>query len=323
MATANVLIMLHGITLSDEAEDHTAEYTRFWEALKAQRPELEAVGEPVMIEWGHEPPEPPPGGLRGDQKVRRAENFLDETTDPARAGGDPSRFDHPLGEPGPFLTELVSRRLLRPRLLTPFKQRLMVRGLTDVIYYSSPEGERAVREAVYGEVLRRLEPLRGSRVQLHVVAHSLGVTVAFDFLFGLFGPKTPDFIAQPGRAADRYGFWREQVAAGGLRLGSKTSAGGQLPLLMMRKQALVDQLAAGRRLSAEVIGVRPDGPPQWNIFYDPDDPLGFPARRLFPDQEAIHEYEVETSWLPVRAHTGYWDNGRVQRETADLIAGNL
>ena len=96
-----------------------------------------------------------------------------------------------------------------------------------------------------------------------------------------------------------------------------------MPLLMMRTQRVVDPLAADQLLDAGVIGVRPGSPPKWKIFYDPDDALGFPTRRLFREQAAIQEYEVETGWFPVRAHTEYWRNRRVQREIAQLIAQNL
>ena len=124
-------------------------------------------------------------------------------------------------------------------------------------------------------------------------------------------------------AVERYTFWREKRKAGDLLLGSKASAGGQLPLLMMRTQRVVDLLAANQLLDAGVIGIRPGDPPKWKIFYDPDDALGFPTRRLFREQAAIQEFEVETGWFPVRAHTEYWRNRRVQREIAQLIVQNL
>lgn len=93
----------------------------------------------------------------------------------------------------------------------------MVHGFSDALYHSSPDGERAVRRVVYG-VLERLEPYRGDTVRLHVASHSLGVTVAFGFLSGLFETfkETPGFIRDrqndPAMAAavERYTFWREK-----------------------------------------------------------------------------------------------------------------
>ena len=335
MTTVNVLVMLHGITLSSTALDHAREYEGFWEALQRVQPKLREALEPVQIEWGHEPPNAELKDLRDDQKIMRAEGFIDARTRYDEVRRDPSPFHHPLETKPAFgpglLTGALSRLVLRPYVLTPFKQRVMVHGFSDALYYSSPDGERAVRRVVYGQVLERLEPYRNDTVRLHVASHSLGVTVAFDFLFGLFETfkETPGFIRDhrddPAMAAavERYTFWREKRKAGDLLLGSKASAGGQLPLLMMRTQRVVDLLAANQLLDAGVIGIRPGDPPKWKIFYDPDDALGFPTRRLFHEQAAIQEYEVETGWFPVRAHTEYWRNRRVQREIAQLIVQNL
>lgn len=335
MATVNVLVMLHGITLSSTALDHATQYRGFWGALQRWQPDLTRALTTVQIEWGHEPPNAELGALRDDQKIMRAENTIDARTRYDEVRGDPSPYHHRL-EDRPalglgLLTEALSRFVLRPHVLTPFKQRVMVHGFSDALYYSSPDGERAVRRVVYRQVLERLEPYRDDTVRLHVASHSLGVTVAFDFLFGLFETfkETPGFVRDhqndPVMAAsvERYRFWREKRKVGELLLGSKASAGGQLPLLMMRKQSVVDMLAANQLLDAGVIGIRPGDPLKWKIFYDPDDALGFPTRWLFGEQAAIQEYEVETGWFPVRAHTEYWRNERVQREVAQLIMQNL
>ncbi len=337
--TVNVLVMLHGITLDPEPRDHRAAYDALWAALQRRQPRLSgALATPLGLEWGHEPPGSP-DTLRPDQLLTRAENFINEQTSYASSKADPSPYNHVLeaDDPSAFhFGALASRWLLRPYVLTPFKEKVMVRGFTDVLYYSSPDGESAIRRAVYSQFLNGLAPHRDAeRVRLHVVAQSLGVTVAFDFLFGLFAPDThfpggvPGFVRenrdddllQP--ALEAYTFWRERRKTGGLVLGSMSSTGGQLPLLLMRKQALVEQLARRERLDASVIGIAAGDTLKWKLFYDADDALGFPARRMFEPQAAIQEYEVDTHWRPDRAHSLYWENGTVQREMADLIARNL
>lgn len=335
----NILVMLHGITLDAEPRDHQATYDTLWAALQRWQPRLsEALVTPLGLEWGHEPP--PPANLRPDQLITRAENFINEQTSYTAVKADPSPYNHVLDhkdELGRFhLSELASKLLLRPYVITPFKEKVMVRGFTDVLYYCSPDGESAIRRAVYTQFLNGLAPYAAvDQVRLHIIAQSLGVTVAFDFLFGLFASDrhfpggVPGFVRenqddpllQP--FIEAYEFWRERRKDGGLILGSMSSTGGQLPLMMMRKQALVERMARGERLDPQVIGIEPGDPLKWKLFYDADDALGFPARRIFESQRAVQEYEVDTHWRPDLAHTLYWDSPNVQREMAELIVQNL
>ena len=82
-------------------------------------------------------------------------------------------------------------------------------------------------------------------------------------------------------------------------------------------------LAQGQRLDPTVIGVPKSGPPKWSIFYDVDDILGFPTRRLFDARGTIKEYEVDTGLNPLDAHGRYWTNRFVVTEVAKLIRQNL
>jgi hypothetical protein len=151
----------------------------------------------------------------------------------------------------------------------------------------------------------------------------LGVTVAHDFLYGLFGkPTQPDFLGQAARREDSadYLIWREKAQASQLLLGSFTSMASQLPLFAVRKQAVVDLLAQGKVLDPSVIGIVPNGQTQWLIVYDVDDPLGFATRELYGDHPEVRQVQVDAGDTPLRAHTGYWRDGLVISETAQLIA---
>jgi hypothetical protein len=94
----------------------------------------------------------------------------------------------------------------------------------------------------------------------------------------------------------------------------------QLPLFVMRKQSLVDQLAAGQVLDPSAIGVVANGQTQWLIVYDVDDPLGFATRELYGDHPEMRQVQVDAGDTPIRAHTAYWSNKLVIREAAQLIA---
>ncbi len=91
----------------------------------------------------------------------------------------------------------------------------------------------------------------------------------------------------------------------------------------MRSLHVVQLLAQGQRLDPRVIGVPQSGPPKWRIFYDVDDILGFPTRRLFEAQGTIQDYEVETGLYPTDAHGKYWTNPDVLASVAQLIERNL
>ena len=156
--------------------------------------------------------------------------------------------------------------------------------------------------------------------------------MAFDFLFGLFAPDSqfpygiPGFVQenQGDRAAvESYKFWRGRAQQGTLVMASKSTTGGQIPMMMMRKQKVVDMLAAEQLLDPTVIGVPQRGSPRWKVFYDADDVLGFPTRRLFDAQGSIQEYQVDTGWRPDVAHSKYWENDKVLAEIALLIRQNL
>ena len=328
MATINVLILMHGMTPDPNPLDHASDYAALWQALTLRQPALtESVDARLGIEWGHEVPGMRADMLRPDQRITRAENVLWERVGFERVRNDRNPDNHLLGRGAELGSRLTTRRLT-----DPIKETVLLLGVTDAFYYCAPDGERAIRGAVYTQFLDGLEPYRGAEnVRLHVIAQSLGVTVAFDFLFGLFAPDEviggePDFIGEGqggAEAIERYRFWRGRARDGGLVLASKSSTGGLLPLLMMRKQSLVERFSIGQFVDPAVIGVPGRGDVRWKIFYDADDILGFPTRRLFDAEGTIQEYQVNTDWRPDLAHSRYWTNDRVLDEIAKLIADNL
>ena len=339
MPPVNVLIHLHGMTLATEAGDHTESYDKVWKKLTDREPSLKQIRSRILLEWGHIRSSDAVSSPKLDEFVTDAENYLVNRSSEAHVKRDRSPHQH---RPSfvQSLLELPSWVLLR-RVTTPIKDRVMLLGFTDALYYCSPDGERAVRRTIYTQLLKGLDAYRAEdEVLLHILAESLGVTVAFDFLFGLFAPDAeyppdgkPGFICEneqfmsddPGlrRAVDSYIFWRRAQDGHGLRLGSKSSVGGQLPLMMMRKQKLVEKLTQQEQLDPSVIGVPDVGPVKWKLSYDVDDMLGFPTRRLFMGTGTIEEYQVNAGLRPDHAHGGYWNNATVLREVAQLIKQDL
>ncbi len=327
MAADNVLIMIHGMTPAPEAGSHQGDYDTMLKGLVDKQSSLRnAFAKEIFIEWGHRPRGLGPGDLRPDQRIMDAENTLHKLVGFDAVSHDRSHQNHLLS---PFTDPLAH---LVNGITGPIKERIEMYGVTDVMYYVAPDGEEAVRAAVYTQVLAGLEEFRGHQeVRLHLINHSLGVTVSHDFLFGLFAPDNQLTGGQPGfldnplvpqEVRDAYAYWRGQ-AHRALRLGSMASTASQLPLMVMRKQRMVDALAAGATLDPSVIGINSAVPVQWRIFYDLIDVLGFPSRRLYGDTPAIEEFQVDNGANPGEVHSRYWTNDTVLTQVADLLKRNI
>ena len=80
----------------------------------------------MQIEWSYEPTNAESGALRDDQKIMRAEALIDARTREGEVRRDSSPFHYPLEDKLVFgigfLTGALSRLVLRPHVLTPFKQ---------------------------------------------------------------------------------------------------------------------------------------------------------------------------------------------------------
>ena len=184
---------------------------------------------------------------------------------------------------------------------------------------------------VYGQVLEQLDAYRDhDEVRLHLVGHSLGVTLTHDFLYGLFGQRgepghLPGFVAERQGTDDarrRFLTWRAKARDGTLRLGSLTSAASQLPIFFMRNEELIARIYDGGFLLPADIGVDATDHVQWQLFYDIDDALAMSTRNLYSPTTAIRELQVGSGVFPGSAHTGYWRDRTVIRETAELILRN-
>ena len=322
----NVLALIHGMVVEPMPHPHADTYARFVAGLMEHEPGLRDVledGPPriVEVEWGYDPAGSGTD-LRPDQRLAGAQRFI-----ASRVAYDAVR-EHPddlnvvlRGFGGDW--NLTGARFVA----RPVREELIQFGLADAVYYTSEDGEREVRAAVYEQVLSGLEPFAGAdEVRLHVVSHSLGVAVAHDFLYGLFAPgHAPDFATGAGQGSERgqdmFRSWRTRAQSGALKLGTFLSMASQLPLFVLRKQALVDQLHEERLLDPGVIGVSGTHV-QWVVFYDIDDILGFATRRLYDPATGIKEIQVDAGDLPSTAHTGYWENETVLQESAARIYEN-
>jgi hypothetical protein len=107
------------------------------------------------------------------------------------------------------------------------------------------------------------------------------------------------------RCALMFKKWRKKAQEGRLKLGGLVSAASQLPLFVMRKPQMVDILFNDGYFQPKDIGVVNADQIQWKIFYDVDDMLGFPTRRMYRPDDAILEVQVDSGDDPGTAHTAY------------------
>jgi hypothetical protein len=312
MPVRHVLVLIHGIT--PEKDPHPRE--QYAQLLAAVQDTKLPVEQPVcQVSWGVPGYD---GSITSeDQYLTPAEAFVGSLV-ADKALKDVERAGVDWGIPG-----------LRWGI-REVRETVVQYGLSDAIYYASPEGEKLVRDAVFDQVFSKLEQ-DGNDVRLHVVAHSLGVTIAHDFLYALFGWKDPLYPTEQGgqiELEDRNRIlqdkWRELAREGRLKLGTFVSYASQLPLFVMRKQALVKQLAQRRKLDPSLIGVdvtRQSA--QWAIFYDSDELLGFATRAMYEDTPAIIDINVNSGIDPYNAHVGYWRKSTIVEQTIALLRENM
>ncbi|MBD2038582.1 hypothetical protein H6F76_26875 [Leptolyngbya sp. FACHB-321] len=368
MPPINILVLVHGMVPDEQPRDPliTPEppqgilgklfddrkiviYEEFWNKLTAKQPKLASLFENftqtasdgkeytfpfIGVEWLHElpaAPEPSVDELYDDQRLTRAQNFVNKQIahEVLRKVPDENNYVLKLlGSRYGGITYDAPTLLILRNIVVGLRETIVTRGLGDVIYYASADGEERVRKRVYHQVLSQLHPyLDEPDVRLHLWGQSLGVTLTHDFLFGLFNRDPdyrPGFLDQAATKTDKTDFerWREKAKKGELRLGSLTSTASQLPILLMRSQKVVDTFANEKLLDATDIGITDPNRVCWNIFYDVDDLLGFGTRRLYNHARAIQEFQVDTGDNPGDAHTNYWKNSVVQEETAQLLYTN-
>lgn len=322
MTHSNILIFIHGMTKSPSPRNHKNQYQNFFSRLCQEHPELkQAFSDQIYVEWGHELVNQK--NVRPDQKIMRGENTVHSLVSYDKI----KCTNHPNSK---IIHDFSILRTLASIINFPIRKKMeeiFIFGLGDVVYYCSEDGEDAIREAIYGQVLDKLRKYRKDDVRLHIIAHSLGCTVAYDFLYGLFAPsknwtkRKPDFASNVKYGA-KFMEWRKKQQTGKLKLGSMTSMGSSLPILLLRKQNVVDMLFQEKKLDARVIGMKKEGI-IWKIFYDVDDMLSYPTRNLFEPNDAIMDIQVDTADLPHTAHTKYWTNKKVIKEAASLLATNV
>ena len=185
-------------------------------------------------------------------------------------------------------------------------------GISDVSYYLSADGERALRSHVFGHVGRSLKEMDKTvrrQYSLTFFGHSAGSLISHDLLFHLFGSKDQTPRGE-GAVFDEMEELRGMVQEGRLRVRHLYTFGSPISPLILRSDSLIERFRRDQLLRPEEIGLRDDPllpRPRWVNFWTRHDVASYPVAFLYDNPAGlIQDVEIRSSLSPVSAHLGYW-----------------
>ena len=301
----HLVLLIHGMNPDASPGDPSLDILHFFNQVRDSSAHLVSRlpdSHVLPIRWGHPDALVPAGagGSRPDLLLMQAQNHILSRMYP----------QGPIGS-APSMEWMASK--LHAALLIP--------GIGDMIYFIGSDGYAQIRDLIYNQSLipRVMEFAGNDTVCLHIIAISLGVTIAHEFLRGIFSDE-----AHLEHGVGAFSDLRHMVGQHRLELGSLICAASQLPLLLLRSGLVVETMAAGGLLDPAEIGLR-ESRQQWLLFHDENDLLSLPTRALYrQDAQAgsIEEVRVVNehgSLGFVASHTGYWRNPVVQEKTRQCL----
>lgn len=291
MSIVNVLIGVHGMTPNSNIYNPALDFAFLFDSICRLKPEINDF-ERIYVTWGHQIQSTI---TSPDQRLTKAQDNVAKS---------------------------VSTSAFLDPIHNDLKQKIILFGFPDVIYFASEDGNKNVLKVVYEQIFSELNKIevdkKPSKIAIHILGHSAGVAVVNEVLYGLF-KKDYEFMKNDSDFIK----WKTKIKNNELVLASLTSMASQLPLFVFRFQRLVDKFYLNEKFDPSEIGF--DGnskSTKWNIFYDNHDLLGFPTKELFYPNKSIEDIEVNSGWY-VSAHTGYFKTQKVIEETASLISYNI
>jgi hypothetical protein len=188
-------------------------------------------------------------------------------------------------------------------------------GWSDIVYYTSAEGEAAARHDVWSQILDRV-PTREA-IDITIISHSLGSMLAHDFLFYLFSGKRRNERTQVCGTRDGW-----DSAEVNWRLRRLITMGSPLAPLIVRAPGFVQRIAhePSPWLDPADLGLgqvsHAGARPVWLNVWDRHDVVSFPVSGIYGAGDRIRDlYPDFTDWTP-RAHGAYWKSRKVAKALA-------
>jgi hypothetical protein len=216
--------------------------------------------------------------------------------------------------------ELLWKRLNRAGELNFIKLRqFMVEFGADALAYQPLPRERAVYEAIHGVVaqgFRNLAEKAGPDAPLCVIAHSLGSVIASNYLYDL--QKGFNFLPEPVQKNNQ-----KTPLEMAETLAFFYTLGSPIALWSLRYTDFGVPIAVP---SSDLSKHHPGINSEWLNFYDPDDVIGLPLRRLNSAYRKMVKKDIPVnvgsfliSWTPL-SHTQYWTDDDVIEPIAASLA---
>jgi hypothetical protein len=308
------VILIHGITPSVTPSNPGDDILKFFKRIRSQSGVLQVRFPDACIfnlEWGHILVGDNNANIRSDQNLMTAENEV---------------LRRVIG--GPRAAVINQREIARM-----MQNSLLVPGIGDVIYFAG-EGASSIQALIRDHIINVLPNkiqdfgAPGVVVRLHVIAASLGVSIAYDLLSNIFN-QAPRF-----KPLADFNHLRKLASPSGqgplggkpkIELGTFVCAASQLPLLLLRRQEYVDLMANKDSISPRVIGFKSGHKQAWVLFHDDNDVLSFKTKPLFSPSDDLVEIVVENQRSDnivnrfIDSHTGYWNNDKVISEARKVL----
>ena len=218
--------------------------------------------------------------------------------------------------------------------LSPLRK-LMLKGFSDMFYYSSRDGKSSIRETVSSQILQSIkQPLQTDEpISLTFLTHSAGSVVAFDFLFYLFAPeeilKEHEFIeiendSHAEQTLKDFEKLRTLADNKKLRVRRLVTFGSPISMLAFRSNAVIKILAQGDRLNPDYYGFEENSTifgeplqgPRWINFWDKDDIISWPVSSLMKESSNITDIYLDAGDGILSVHNKYWNDKTMHKKIA-------
>ncbi len=338
----DIVILIHGISPQIDVGDPTSMLRNFFETIRDRSTHIQSrFGDErlIYIQWGH-PSSNQTSKATDDQKIHFAQAHILEKL---KGLPLPEGIDDRL----PLSRATIARLLQREMLIS---------GIGDVVYFVGSEGYHTIISMIQDRLQKRISILVNAgtispsdTLRLHLITHSLGVTIGFELVVSLIAEQrvVESYFGYPGShggstvgpidraecylmrndasqpSRDFYKQWEGKVV-----LGSFISTASQLPLLLQRRQDIINTLADGKHIDAgKYIGLGDDSERRWLLFHDPRDLLSFHTKMLFAETpnivETVVENEIERGFdigkRFEQTHNNYFLHEEVLRMTEEQL----
>ena len=301
-----IVIYIHGVSQSTKERTHDSEYSQLHAGIASSARNWPS--DYCGVEWGGNP-SPSDPNPRSHKLLATAQRHLGSRV-------------------MPILDNAADWTINPTRFTVGTIRKLAFYGFSDMFYYVSRDGKKAVRTAVARKITDfiRSKVTDDDLLSISILGHSAGSVVAFDLLFHLFSDKksAAGFCAGARAVSRAMTELESRVASGTLRLRRLVTFGSPLAFTIFRNDAILETLANDKQLDPTDYGLassfRDDYPqlsgPRWINFWDKDDPISFPIEPLVAQSNTAIALDVysDVSDLLTQAHNAYWDNEGVHRE---------